>query len=61
MKPYTTITAVLLGLVSLLQLTRSVLGWPVSVNEIAFPIWASAIACVVTGILSAMLWRERRL
>lgn len=60
MKPFTAIAALLLGVISLLQLIRSVLSWPVSVNGFAIPIWASVIACLVTGILAVMLWRERR-
>ncbi len=61
MKPYTAIAAVVLGLISILQLLRSLLGWPASVNGFDVPLWASAIAFVVTGVLSVMLWRERRL
>jgi hypothetical protein len=60
MKPFTTIAILFLGLVSALQLGRFLLGWEVIVNGVAIPTWASAIACVVTGVLAVMAWRESR-
>lgn len=60
MKPFTTLTIVLLGLLSALQLARFLLGWEVVVNGLAVPIWASALACLVAGGLALMLWRESR-
>ena len=58
MKTSTTLAIVLLGLLSLLQLTRVLLGWSVIVNGVSVPIWASAVACVVTAGLALMLYRE---
>ena len=58
-KPFTTITVVVLSIIALMQLARFVLGWPVMVNGIAIPVWASAIAFVVAAVLAAMVWRER--
>ena len=60
MKPFTTLAAILLGLLAALQLARVLLGWEVLVNGIAIPLWASAIACLVAGGLALMLWRESR-
>jgi hypothetical protein len=60
MKTSTTLAIVFLGLLSLLQLTRVLLGWSVVVNGVAVPIWASAVACVIAGGLALMLWRESR-
>lgn len=60
MKPFTSIAVVVLSLVALLQLLRIALGWPVTVNGIIIPIWASVIACVVATLLAFMLWRETR-
>jgi hypothetical protein len=45
-------------LVALAQLVRLVLGWPVVVNGINIPLWASAIACLVAAVLAVMVWRE---
>ena len=58
MKPFTTIAVVVFSLVALLQLLRVLSGWEVTVNGIAIPIWASAIAFVVAAALATMLWRE---
>jgi ABC-type proline/glycine betaine transport system permease subunit len=60
MKPFTTIAIVVFAFVSLLQLIRFVEAWPLSINGIAIPVWASAIACVLAAVLSIMVWRENR-
>jgi hypothetical protein len=58
MKPFTVIAIVLFSLIAILQLVRFILGWEVSVNGVAIPIWASGIAFVVAGGVAVMLWRE---
>jgi hypothetical protein len=60
MKPFSAIAAVVLALVALAQLLRLALGWPVVVNNINIPLWASAIACLVAAGLAVMVWREAR-
>lgn len=60
MKPFTVISIVVFSLVAILQLTRLVLGWDVSVNGVAIPVWASGVAFIVSGGLALMLWREGR-
>lgn len=60
MKPFTVISIVVFSLVAILQLTRLVLGWEVSINGVAIPLWASGIAFIVAGGLALMLWREGR-
>ena len=60
MKPFTAISVVVFSLVSILQLTRLILGWDVSVNAVSIPAWVSGIAFVVSGGLAVMLWRENR-
>jgi hypothetical protein len=57
-KPFTVVSAVVLSLVSLLQLLRLVLGWAITINGVAIPLWASGIAFVVAAGLAAMVWRE---
>lgn len=58
MKPFSRIAAVVLGLVAVLQLLRLIQGWSITIEGVAIPLWASAVACVVAGVLSAMVWRE---
>ena len=60
MKPFTLATVVVFSLIAILQLTRFILGWEVSVNGVAIPTWVSGIAFVVAGGLAVMLWREAR-
>jgi hypothetical protein len=60
MKPFTVITIVLLSLIAILQLTRFILGWEVSVNGVGIPVWVSGMAFVISGGLAVMLWRESR-
>lgn len=60
MKPFTLIAIVVLSLLAILQLTRLLLGWEVSVNGVSIPVWVSGIAFVIAGGLAAMLWRESR-
>jgi hypothetical protein len=49
---------IFLALVAVAQLLRLVLRVEVTAGGVSIPLWASALACVVTGELSFMLWRE---
>ncbi|HKO68270.1 MAG TPA: hypothetical protein VJU53_10745 [Burkholderiaceae bacterium] len=60
MKPFSSIAAVVLALVAIVQLLRFVLGWEVVINGVHIQLWVSAIAFVVAGGLAAMVWREAR-
>ena len=60
MKPFTTLAVVFLSLMAVLQLTRFIQGWEVTVNAVSIPVWVSGIAFVVLAGISAMLWRESR-
>ena len=61
MKPFTTIATAVLSLIAIVQLTRFIQGWEVSVNGVAIPVWLSGIAFLVTGGLAVMLWLESRI
>jgi len=60
MKPFTVIAIVVLASIAILQLARFILGWEISVNGVAIPVWVSAMAFVIVGGVAAMLWRESR-
>ena len=49
---YSLIAGIIFLLIALAHLLRIVLGTPVVVQGISIPVWASAIAFVVTGFLS---------
>lgn len=61
MKPFSSIAAVVFGLVAVMQFLRLVLGWPVVVNGFNIPLWASVVACLVAAGLAIMVWRETHL
>jgi hypothetical protein len=58
MKPVARITVIFLALVALAHLLRLVLQVEVTAGGVSIPLWASALACLVTGGLSIMLSRE---
>lgn len=60
MKPFTTIATLFLGLLALMQLTRFVMRWDVSINSMTVPVWISAVAFLIAGGLALMLWKENR-
>ena len=59
MKPVTTVTAVLLGVVSLAHALRFVLAVPVTVGAVPIPLWVSIVGTALPAGLSFGLWRER--
>lgn len=59
-KPFTVVAVFVLSVVALLQLLRLVLGWPITIDRVAIPLWASGVAFVVAAGLAAMVWRELR-
>lgn len=58
MKPFTMLTVAFLALIAVLQFLRFAFGWPVTVEGMNVPVWASAIAAVVAGGLATMVWKE---
>jgi hypothetical protein len=60
MKPFATITVILLGLVALLHLLRLWFGWTVTVDSTTIPMWASVVGLVIAAGLGVGLWRETR-
>lgn len=58
MKPVARIVTLFLALVALAQFVRLVLQVEVMAGGVRIPLWASALACVVTGGLAILLWRE---
>ena len=58
MKPIARLATIFLALVSIAQFLRLVLQVEVIAGGVLIPLWASAVACVVTGALAILLWRE---
>ena len=59
-KPFSIVAVIVFSLVSLLQLLRLVLGWAITIDGVAVPLWASGVAFVAAAGLAAMVWRELR-
>ena len=60
MKPIARLATLFLTLVALAQFIRLVLRIEVVAGGVHIPLWASAVACVVTGGLAILLWRESK-
>ena len=58
MKPVARITAIFLALVAVAQFLRLLLRVEVVAGGVRIPLWASALACLFTGGLAILLWRE---
>jgi hypothetical protein len=57
MRRYIQISGAFFTLLALVQLTRSLLGWPVQVATVAVPVWVSVIAFLVTGSFATWAFR----
>ena len=60
MTPVARLATSFLALVTLAHLLRLALQIEVVAGGVRVPLWASAVACVVTGGLAFLLWRESR-
>ncbi len=60
MKPFTILAVVVFSLMCLVHILRLFYGWEVIVSGARIPVWASAVAAAVTGIIAYGLWKESR-
>ena len=60
MKPFTTITVLILAILAIGHLYRLIIGLEVVVSGNTVPQWISGVAAVVAGTLALMVWREAR-
>jgi hypothetical protein len=58
MRRYEQVSGTIFAIVSLVQLTRIAMGWPVQIDLFTVPIWFSVIAFIVTGALSIWAFRS---
>ena len=57
---YVVVSGLVFGLIALLQASRALTQLPVHVGSFEVPVWASWVAVVVAGALSAWAFRSRR-
>ena len=60
MRPFTTIAAVIFGLMAVAHIYRLAVGFPVVIGGHELGQGASILALLITGTLSAMLIREAK-
>jgi hypothetical protein len=60
MRRYEQVSGTFFLLLAILQLTRVVRGWPVQVAGITVPVWASIVACLITGLFAVWAYRASR-
>ena len=60
MRRYAQVSGAFFILLALVQLTRTVLGWPVQVATVTVPVWASAVACLIAGSFAIWAFRAGR-
>jgi hypothetical protein len=58
MRRYEMVSGIIFAIVSLVQLTRTVLGWPVQIDLFTVPIWLSGVAFFVTAGLAIWAFRS---
>ena len=59
MTPARSVAVTFLVLLAVVQACRLVFRWSVTVNGMAVPLWASALAIVIMLSIAVALWRER--
>lgn len=57
MRRYELVSGALFTVIAAVQLIRALLGWPVRVDGVDVPVWASGIAFAVTAGLAAWAFR----
>ena len=57
MRRYVQTSGAFFVLLAAVQLTRTVLGWPVQIDGVTVPVWVSGVAFVV--VFSFALWAYR--
>jgi hypothetical protein len=58
MRRYELVSGIFFAVLALVQLTRTLLGWPVQVDGFNVPIWPSGIAFLITGTFAVWAFRS---
>ena len=58
MRLYAQVSGAFFGLLALVQLTRTVLSWPVQVDGVAIPVWASGLAFLIASTFAIWAFRS---
>jgi hypothetical protein len=60
MRRYELVSGIIFAIVAIVQLIRTVLGWPVQVDLFTVPVWLSGVAFLITGGMAIWAFRSAR-
>ena len=60
MRRYELVSGIIFTIVAIVQLTRTVFGWPVQVDLFTVPVWLSGVAFLITGDMAIWAFRSAR-
>jgi hypothetical protein len=60
MPRYELVSGIIFTIMAIVQLTRTVLGWPVQVDLFTVPVWLSGVGFLVTGGMAIWAFRSAR-
>ncbi len=60
MRRYELVSGIIFTIVAIVQLTRTVLGWPVQVDLFTVPVWLSGVAFLITGGMAIWAFRSAK-
>lgn len=60
MHRYVQVSGAFFGLLAIVQLTRTVLGWPVDVAGVTVPVWVSGVAFLITATFAFWSFRAAK-
>jgi hypothetical protein len=58
MRRYEIVSGVMFAIVALVQLIRTLLGWPVQIDLFTVPVWCSALAFLILGGMAIWAFRS---
>lgn len=58
MRRYEMVSGIIFTLMAIVQLLRTVLGWPVQIDLFTVPVWFSALAFLVLGGMAVWAFRS---
>jgi hypothetical protein len=59
MRRYELVSGIIFAVMAVVQLIRTLLGWPVQVDLFTVPVWLSGIAFLITGSMAVWAFRSR--
>jgi hypothetical protein len=60
MRRYELVSGIIFTIMAIVQLTRTVLGWPVQIDLFTVPVWFSGVAFLITGAMAIWAFRSAK-